>query len=254
MQKKTLARISGILLCITFFCAPYSEFHVRDRIVDFSDSSLTASNVLAASRNFKYQLSFSLDFLLILVEIPMLLIFHYLLKPVNKLFSVITACFRVFFLITLLVRCFVYYSVLILLSSSSGSSSDININNNQNLNFIDGFSQAQINSLSLLLFKIHFFLGDISMILLSLHVLLLGILIFKSQIFPKFIGLFMSISFSGYFLDGIAFLYFPQLKEFTHNNLVILTSLLGDPLFCLYLLIFGVRNFDQKKITKKKDD
>ena len=71
---------------------------------------------------------------------------------------------------------------------------------------------------------------DNALIIFGIHLLILGILVYKSQYIPKYLGIFLVISSLGYLIDGIA-----NLSGI--NSMVGLLTFIGEILFALWLVI-----------------
>jgi hypothetical protein len=75
--------------------------------------------------------------------------------------------------------------------------------------------------------------------LFSLHLFVLGWLIFKSGYFPRILGVLVIVSSLGYLMDGYRNVLFPNYDEI-FGWVVGVTAAFGELPFFLWLLIKGV--------------
>jgi hypothetical protein len=70
--------------------------------------------------------------------------------------------------------------------------------------------------------------------------LLLGYLVYKSELFPGILGILLAIAGAFYVLDSFGIFLMPQ-HEALIANMIIAPAIIGELSFTLWLLIKGIR-------------
>src|SRR6185436_564256 len=100
------------------------------------------------------------------------------------------------------------------------------------------FSTAQLQALALLFLEAHHYGFAIGIAFFTVHVFILGYLIFKSGFFPKVLGVLFTVAAVGYLIDS-----FGQLLVANYGAtpaFIALTIVIAEIAFPLWLLIKGV--------------
>lgn len=74
----------------------------------------------------------------------------------------------------------------------------------------------------------------------GLHCLLLGYLLYKSDLFPAFLGMLLAIASVGYLTESFGMILVPAYEEL-YVWMVAVSAGIGELTLCLWLLIKGVR-------------
>ena len=80
----------------------------------------------------------------------------------------------------------------------------------------------------------------ISGVFFGINCLLMGILLFHSLDFPKFLGVLLFAAGLGYLFNSMSNFVAPSLVE-PSEIVMFLTAVLAEVTFCVYLLVWGVR-------------
>jgi hypothetical protein len=217
------ARIAGVLYLLIFIVYPLSAFIGKAGIVVSGDAAATVANI-AASENL-FRLGIAGEVVIFLVEIIMAGILYELLKPVNPAMSFAMALSRVAEAIIQAVNLLPSILALILVSGVS---------------YLTVFEADQLQALVLL------FLGGFDYLILvwgfpfGLHLLLLGYLVYKSDLFPRVLGILLVLGGIGYLLQSFGTFLVPQLDQIM-ETVVLILAVPGELAFSLYLLIKGVK-------------
>ena len=161
--------------------------------------------------------------IVLLSEIVLSVLLFVLLKPVNKTLSLLAAVSRLI-MTTIHGMNLINYFFVILLVSGAG--------------YLSVFSAEQIQSLVMLFLEAHGYGFTIGIAFLTLHVFILGYLIFKSGYFPKILGLLFVAAGVGYLVDSFALLL-----SSTYDTTPVYLQLpiaIAEIAFPLWLLIKGV--------------
>ena len=76
------ARIGGIFYLIIIAAGIYGEMFVRSKLVVSGDAAATAANII--SSQLIWRIGIAADLLMHICDLPLMLIFYLLLKPVNR--------------------------------------------------------------------------------------------------------------------------------------------------------------------------
>ncbi len=219
ISLRTAALVAGLTILVIAFIAPYSELFAYPRLINPASTAETVKNItgnkiLFVSAIFGYLLTASGD---IVVSWAL----YILLKPVNEFLSLLTAWFRLVFSIISLITILNLVAVFRLL-----------INRDYATMLVQTQLYAQVMVyLSTFRSGYHF-----AIIFFSIHLMLLGYLIFKSRYIPNLMGLLLIISGLGYLTDALKPFLFPGF-----NSAFITITFFGELIFMLWLLIKGSR-------------
>ena len=229
-RRKRLARIAGAILLTTIPLATYGEFAVREKILNMSDPDNNNSIDTAAdhirSMEIEFRIAFLCDILMILIELPMISIFHELLKHASPVLSFAAVYLRILMLFTACIAALFHFGSLFVATTTP------------------------YNDLALAILKARSIPASVSLIALSCHCIVLGILMIKSHSFPTLLGVGQLVSALGFFINGLCPLMFPQSTELA-KSAVVLTSLPGDPTLCVYMLLKGIKRSSLTGKAKK---
>jgi len=213
------ALIAGFSILIIAFIAPLTELFVYPKLVNLSNAAETVRNItsnkmLFVSVIFGYLLTFSGD----IVVSWALYIF---LEPVNKSLSLLAAWFRLVFAIMALIALLNLVNIFRLLTDPE---------------YLTLFGEKLVYAevmLYLITFKSSYHFG---ILFFSVHLILLGYLVIKSDYIPKFMGLLLLVCGLGYLTDALKPFLFPDM-----NLKFISITFFGELIFMLWLLIKGPR-------------
>jgi hypothetical protein len=82
MRPERKARLAGLLYLVCIVSGFFAEFFVRDKIVVYSDPTVTAAHLLAAP--WLYRLGFLADVVSFTTGILIALLFYELFRPVSR--------------------------------------------------------------------------------------------------------------------------------------------------------------------------
>ena len=215
--SNTLARLTGVLYLLVILLGVVSEIMVRNFVIVPGDMAATVNHITT------YQAIFRLGFVISLtrfvVFIGMVLALYKLLRSVNKDWSLVMLALALVSIAIGMVSLLFQYAAPLLLSRHGYSSI-----------FTTDQWQAQVQ------FFINLqMLGDKAAQILTVWLLPLGYLIYRSGFLPKILGVLMVLAGLGYVTDFLIFFLLPNL-----NWQVAGLAFLGELLFPLWLLIKGI--------------
>ena len=221
-EKKT-ARITGILYLVIFFANIFAYFFVSESLMVSGDAAATANNILASESLYRGGL---VSYLIVfLSDIGVAILLYGLLKPVNKPIAQIFLVTRLMQTAVHAVNLLNFFFPLLLLNGSD---------------YLTAFAPAQLQAAALLFLNAHHYGVLISEAFFTVSTLLLGYLVFKSDLFPGILGILLAIAGLGYLLDSFGIFLMPQYEAF-FAEIMQAPAIIGEISFTLYLLVKGVR-------------
>jgi hypothetical protein len=212
-----LARMTGVLYLLVVGCGIISEILVKNVVSVPGDMAATADQITA------YGFVFRLGFVVLLARLVFLtllvLALYKLFGPVNRDVAVVMVVFVLISNAVSMVSLVFEFSAPLLLTSSDYSTL---FTTDQWLAQVQFFINMQVQ-------------GDTAAQILSLWVILLGFLLFKSGYLPKLLGILVMIAGVGYVADFLVFFLLPQLDVQIAGF-----AFLAEVAFPFWLLIKGV--------------
>lgn len=218
---RKIAVITGIGLLIMAVLAPIVHMNIFPSIIIAGDAQTTAINLKASLFFFKIGILFFL--IIAILDITVAWGLYILVKPVNRNISLLAAWFRIMYAAILVV------SLNNLLNIFQFTDNSI---------FLNVFDQNQANTQILYLFNSFQSLWDISMILFSIHLLILGALMLMAKYIPKFLSILIIIAGIGYLIDGVGNILFVN-----YNFQIAMFTFIGEVIMIFWLFWKGIKGF-----------
>lgn len=225
-SKIKIARIAGLLYLLIIVFGLIAQIFVRDSLVDYQNAATTAKNILASE--FWYRFGFVSELLMLICDIGVATILYILLKETSKNISLLSTLFRFASIIILSVTALSHYEALSFLKESG---------------YLNVFNSDQLNTFALLSIKLHGTGYNISLLFFGVHLIILGYLIYLSNLFPKFLGVLLLIGGLCYIINSLIWFLFPQFVN-TIYPAILIPCAIGEWIFCFWLLIKGVRRLN----------
>ena len=216
---KSKARIAGVFYLLIFICAGFAEGYVRTGALVPGDPSATAQNILASEGIFR--LGLASDLLAFVFDAIVAVLLYVILKPVSKTLSLMAASFR-------------------LIAHPAIASLNM-LNHFAALAVLDGsFVVTRPESFSLFFMELHSTGYLVAGVFFGVHLLILGYLLVKSELFPKILGLLLGIAGLGYLIESFGSFLLPAYSDI-YTMIVTVTAVLGEISFTFWLLVKGVK-------------
>lgn len=224
ITQSRAARIAGTGYLIIFILGIVTNFLVFGNLITPGNAELTAGNIINNEMLFRGGL---ISWLIVLIiDIMIAWALYEFLRPVSQSISLLTAWFRLVYIMIFGITQLNLLFVIILLSGA---------------NFLSVFSTAQVNSLILLFLNGHNYGFLISLVFFGFHLLLLSYLIYRSEYAPKLLGILLLLSGLGYITDSFANFLLPSYEDFktVFMMIVAIPGIVGELYLTLWLLFKG---------------
>lgn len=222
-SKVKLARIAGLLYLLIIIFGLIAQVFVRDNLVDYDNATNTAKNILASE--FWYRFGFVSELLMLVCDIGVATILFILLKETSRNLSILSTLFRLASIIILSVIALSHYAAVLILKGPV---------------FLDVFNTDQLNAFALFSIKLHGAGYNISLLFFGFHLIFLGYLIYKSDLFPEFLGVLILIGGTCYIFNSFVWFLFPNLVKIIYPAILIPCAI-GEWVFCFWLIIKAVK-------------
>lgn len=216
------ARFAGFLYLVITVAAIIAHMYMPSQIIVADDAAATAQNIMANETLFRLG-GVGGELIVLLSEVILAVVLYVLLKPVNKTLSLLAAVSRLAMTTIHGFNLINYFFVMLLLSGTG---------------YLAAFSSQQLNALVMVFLEAHSVGFTIGIAFLTLHVFILGYLIFKSGYFPKVLGILFIAAAVGYLVDSFALLLVSGYE--TTPGIIALAITVSEIAFPLWLLIKGV--------------
>jgi hypothetical protein len=227
------ARTAGLLYLIIFVAGIFAQFVVRESLIVPGDAAATADKILASEGLFR--LGIASDFIMILADVAIGVMFYVLLEPVNKTLALMAAFFRLAQATTLGLNLLNLIFALQFVKRAD---------------YLAAFDAEQSNALGLMFLDGHAVGYRIGLVFFGLSILVLGYLLIKSGYFPKFLGYGLIGASAGYLTDSFAYFLLPNYADYetTLSMVVFGPAVIAELSLTLWLLFKGM-NVQQKSAS-----
>ena len=224
-SPQKIARVAAFVFLGIFFLGISTELFIRPGMVVPGDAALTVKNIAASEVLFSLSLVSDLIRQVLLMVLPLVL--YRLLKPVNKDIASLMVIFALASVPISLLNELNHFAVLLLSS---------------HIDYKTAFNPDQLNALVMFFLELRNY-GTYIPQVLSLWIVLLGYLVFKSGFLPRIFGILLMVGSLCYTAGAVLFFLFP-----TFDAVILgLFAFVVEALFYLWLLIKGVNGEGWKK-------
>jgi hypothetical protein len=216
------ARIGGLIYLVIIVAGIFGEVFVRNKLVVSGDAVATATNIMSSP--LLWRMGIGVDLIMQMCDIPLMLIFYVLLKPINKNLALMNLLFNMIQTAVLVVNKLNLLIPLFLLGDAD---------------YLKAVDPHQLQSLSYMFIKLHGYGFGVGLIFFGLVCLVEGRLIFRSGFLPKTLGLLMQLAGVCYLTNSFAMLLAPSLANALFP-FVLIPPLVAELGLALWLVVKGV--------------
>jgi Domain of unknown function (DUF4386) len=207
----------------------FGELFVRGKMVVHDDPSATVQNIIASP--LLWRIGIAGDLLQHVFDVPVMLLFYVLLKPVNKNFALLALLFTLIQTAVLVVAKLNLFTPLFL---------------TDNVNYLKAFDSNQLNVLSYLSIRADANGFGIGLIFFGFVLIINGYLVRRSGYMPRILGVLMQLAGLCYLVNSFALILDPQFS----NRLfpfILLPPFITELSLCIWLMTKGVFEDKWKK-------
>lgn len=219
--QKNSAIVGAIALLVMTLSAPFSYMYVLPKLIVWNDAALTISNIF--ENQFLFRMAVVGFIITIIADIIVAWAFYNLFASVNRRISLLTAWFRIIYSVIFAVSLTELVNVVDIINSADLSNLELAVNLQTQIMFLLKSFEISWNS---------------GYPIFSLHLGLLGWLLFKSKYFPKILGMLVGLAGLGYMIDSIG-----KIMSSSYNANVAMFTFAGEPLLIFFLFWMGFRGF-----------
>lgn len=216
-------RRAGLLYLVPAILGPFSMMYVPSRIVVPGDAGATASRLLASTTLFR--LGMLSDLLIVLSELALTALLYAMLAPAGRSLAAVATLARLAMTVLQAANLWPQLAALLLLGEAG---------------YLASFEPAQRQGLALWLLELHGQFVHVWEVTFGMHCALVGLLVFRSGYFPRWLGRLMGVASVGYLLNGLGCLVLPVWAPI-YAIFVGITALVGEVPFVFYLVFRGGR-------------
>ncbi|HEY6985414.1 MAG TPA: DUF4386 domain-containing protein [Rhodanobacteraceae bacterium] len=219
---QTWARIGGALYLVIIVTGIFGEMFARDSIIVSGDAAATAQNI--ANSELLWRVGITGDLLMHVCDVPLMLIFYLLLRPVDRNLALLAVLFNIVQSAVLVATKMNLFTPLFLLGGAA---------------YLNAFDVAQLQALSYVSIRMDAYGFGVGLIFFGFECLVVGYLIRRSDFLPGILGVLMQIAGACYLIDSFALTLAPAFA----NRLfpwILAPCFIGETSLCLWLLIKGV--------------
>ncbi|MGB8360495.1 MAG: DUF4386 domain-containing protein [Acidimicrobiia bacterium] len=218
--RRSAARIAGVSYLVMFVLAIFANFAVREQLIEPGNGEATVANITGSLGLFRLGLVAFLAIFVLDVVIAWAL--HVVFRSVNRDLSLVTAWFRIVYTALLGVALVSMFQVLQILGGES-------------LAFLTGEQVSTQTMIELSSFESTWLIG---LVAFGIHLALLGVLIVRSGLVTKALGLVLIAAGVAYVLDTLARGMLADYESVAGILLVVvaLPSMVGEGWLGLWLL------------------
>jgi len=221
--SKSYIKLTGLFYLLIAVTGGFSIGYMPSEIFVSGDSIATTQNIVNNIGLFR--LGIAGDIFVLIFEVLLTVMLYRLFKGVNGTITLVATFARFAMSIIMGINLINYLVPLLILSKTS---------------YLNMFEPNKLNSVIQLFMEAHKFGEYIWQLFFGLHLIALGYLIFKSNYFPKFLGVLMMIGSIGYAGDSLVRLLIINNDTISFLTTILLVSaVIGELAFTFWLLIKG---------------
>lgn len=202
------------------FLGLFGEAMVRESVVVSGNAEATLRNLMASQM--QWRLSIVGDLVMHILDVPLIVIMYYLLKPVDRLLALVATVANVVQTAVLAANKLTLIVPLLLLQKPG-----------------DIPASTWEATLSFLAIRLHGYGFGIGLLFFGVACLVRGYLVFRSTYFPRTLGVLLALAGLAYLVNSVALLLAPAVAA-TLFPAILAPALVGEGAFCLWLLVKGV--------------
>jgi hypothetical protein len=221
-SPQVYARIGGVIYLIIVAAGIFGELFVRGKLIVPGNGAATAGNIMA--HELLWRIGIACDLLMHLCDVPLMLIFYVLLRPVNRNLALLALLFNLVQTAVLVAN---KLNLLTTLFLSEGAYN------------LKGLEPHQLQALTYVYARVHGYGFSVGLMFFGCTCLVLGYLIFRSGYLPKILGILMQVAGLCYLTNSFVLIIAPALEGIIFP-VILIPPFIAELSLCLWLLVKGV--------------
>jgi hypothetical protein len=222
ISPQRYARVGGVLYLIIILAGMYGEIVARGSLVVSGDAAGTADNIIAS--RLLWRSGIAGDLLMHMCDVPLMLIFYVLLRPVSRSLALLALLFNLVQTCALVANKLNLLLPLFLLGDAQ---------------YLKAFTPQQLQALAYVSLRTHDYGFGVGLIFFGMTCLVLGTLIFRSGYLPKVLGILMLLAGVCYLANSFALILYPPLASRLFP-FILLPPFIAELSLALWMLFKGV--------------
>ncbi len=222
IAPQTYARIGGLLYLMIIITGIFGEIGVRDALIATGDAATTAGSIMASEG--LWRIGIAGDLIMHACDVPLMLIFYVLLRPVHRNLALLAVLFNVVQTAVLVATKLNLFMPLFLLGDAA---------------YLKAFDPAQLQALSYVSLRADGFGFGVGLIFFGFECLVLGYLIFRSGFLPRILGVLIQVAGVCYLTNSFALILSPAFANMI-SPAILVPCFIGETSLCLWLIVKGV--------------
>ena len=216
------ARIGGALYLVIIALGIFGELFVRGKLIVSGDPTATATNIMASQ--LLWRTGIAGDLIMHVCDVPLILIFYVLLRPVNKNLALLSMLFTLIQTAALVAYKLNLFAALFVLGTTD---------------YLKAFEPQQQHALMYLAIRLDQYGFGMGLMFFGFACLLNGYLIFRSTYLPRTLGVLMQIAGLCYLTNSFALVLAPTFHDRIFPAILV-PAFIGELSLCVWLLVKGV--------------
>jgi hypothetical protein len=212
-------RLAGSTYLAIIGLGVFGEMFVRGSLVVSGNASSTATNILASQS--LWRLGIASDLVMHVLDVPLIVFFYLLLKPVSKPLSLLATTLNVVQTCVLAVNKVSLVAALLMLERSVSATA---------------VSPQDLHDLAYLAINPHGYAFGVGLIFFGFACLVRGYLLFHSDFVPRIFGVLLAIAGISYLVNSFALLLSPTFAAVLFPT-ILLPALVGELALSFWLLL-----------------
>lgn len=225
------ARVAGVAYLANIGLGLFGELFVRGSLVVAGDAGATASNILASP--LLWRTGIATDLLMQLLDLPLIVFFYYLLKPVSHPLALLATAINLIQTAVLAANKLTLVAALSLLNSSTNAP-----------------MPSELHAQALLAINLHGYGFGIGLIFFGFSCLVRGYLMFLSTYVPRILGGLLVIAGVSYLVNSFALLLSPSFAALLFP-MVLFPALAAELALSIWLL-FANNTVLQQRLARAR--
>jgi Domain of unknown function (DUF4386) len=213
------ARLAGLIYLAVIGLGMFGEIFVRGSLVVSGNAASTATSILASQT--LWSTGIATDLLMHVLDVPLIVFFYLLLRPVNKPLALLSTVLNVVQTCVLAANKLSLVVALLLLQRSVSASA---------------VSPRGLEELAYVAINLHGYGFGVGLIFFGFTCLVRGYLLFKSEFVPRVLGVLLVIAGISYLVNSFALLISPALAAALFPT-ILLPAFVGELALSLWLLL-----------------